>query len=122
MLLKLLSRTHAEEASIGKTLMAAFHEVTPHPAFSYSKENKYVCKVPDSEGVWARNLLANRLYDCPVVYLEPYLMNSKLDYTRMLAGEYEGLREVDGKLQPSIFHDYAEAAVAGLVRHYNAQR
>ena len=122
MLLKLLSRTHAEEASIGKTLMEAFREVTPHPAFNYSAENKYVCKVPDSDGVWARNLLANRLYDCPVVYLEPYLMNSKLDYPRMLAGEYVGLREVNGKLQPSIFHEYAEAAVAGLVRHYVAER
>ena len=122
MLLKLLSRTHAEEAAIGKTLMEAFSEVTPHPAFSYSKQNKYVCKVPDTEGVWARNLLANRLYDCPVVYLEPYLMNSKLDYPRMLAGEYVGLREVEGKLQPSIFHEYAEAAVAGLVRHYGSQR
>ncbi len=122
MLLKLLSRGHAEEASIGKAMMETFREVTPHPAFSYSKENKYVCKVPGTEGVWARNLLANRLYDCPVVYLEPYLMNSKLDYPRMLAGEYVGLREVEGKLQPSIFHEYAEAAVAGLVRHYVADR
>lgn len=122
MLLKLLSRGHAEEAAIGKAMMEAFSEVTSHPPFNYSQQNKYVCNVPQADGVWARNLLANRLYACPVVYLEPYLMNSKLDYPRMLAGEYVGLREVDGKIQPSIFHEYAEAAVAGLVRHYVADR
>ena len=103
-------------------MMETFSEVTSHPPFNYSQENKYVCNVPQADGVWARNLLANRLYDCPVVYLEPYLMNSKVDYPRMLAGEYVGLREVDGKIQPSIFHEYAEAAVSGLVRHYVADR
>ena len=122
LLLKLLGGGHAEEVSIAKAMMEVFHEVTPHPAFNYSAENQYVCDVPEADGVWARNLLANRLYDCPVVYLEPYLMNSKLDYPRMLAGDYEGLREVGGKWQISIFREYAEAAVAGLVRHYGSQR
>ncbi|MDX1680501.1 MAG: hypothetical protein R3242_07210 [Akkermansiaceae bacterium] len=122
MLLKLLGRGHAEEKSVAKAMMEVFREVSPHPAFQYSATNPYVCEVPEAEGVWARNLLANRLYDCPVVYLEPYLMNSRLDYPRMLAGDYVGVREVDGKPQISIFREYAEAAVAGLVRHYSKSR
>jgi len=122
LLYKLLTRGHAEEASIAKSMMQVFLEVTGLPAFQYSESNAYVCDVPEADGVWARNLLANRIYDCPVVYLEPYLMNGRSDYPRMLAGDYDGLRMVDGKPQISIFREYAEAAVAGLVRHYGAQR
>ena len=33
-------------------------------------------------GVWARNLLANRIYGCPVVFLEPYIANSLATYPR----------------------------------------
>lgn len=122
MLLKLLSRGHPEEVGIAKSIMDVFTEVTGLPAFQYPEQNRYVCDVAESDGVWARNLLANRLYDCPVVYLEPYLMNSKRDYPRMLAGDYVGLREVDGRQQISIFREYAESAVAGLVRFYGSQR
>jgi hypothetical protein len=72
--------------------------------------------------MWARNLLANRLYDCPVIFMEPYVMNSRHDYARIQAGDYEGLREIAGKLRPSIFREYAEAAARGVERHYRAQR
>jgi len=122
LLLKLISGTHREEAALARSMMQVFHEVTGLPAFEYSAENRYVRPVPGAEGVWARNLLANRLYDCPVVYLEPYLMNAVSDYPRMLAGDYEGLREVDGRPQISIFREYAEAACAALVRDHSARR
>ena len=50
--------------------------------------------------LWARNLLANRLYDCPVIFMEPYVMNSTIDHPRLQAGDYDGLREINGKPQP----------------------
>jgi len=72
--------------------------------------------------LWARNLLANRLYDCPVIFLEPYVMNSRGDYARIQAGDYEGLREIDGKPQLSIFREYADALTEGLATHYRKHR
>lgn len=122
LLVKLLSGTHREEAALARSMMEVFRQVTGLAAFQYSEGNPYVSPVPDAEGVWARNLLANRLYDCPVVYLEPYLMNSRADAARMLAGDYTGVREVDGRPQISIFREYAEAACAALVRDHSARR
>jgi hypothetical protein len=50
--------------------------------------------------------------------MEPYVMNSTTDHARIQAGDYDGLREISGKLQPSIFREYADALVEGLTRHY----
>jgi hypothetical protein len=54
--------------------------------------------------------------------MEPYVMNSTLDYPRLQAGDYDGLREINGKMVPSIFREYADALTEGLARHYAAQR
>jgi hypothetical protein len=54
--------------------------------------------------------------------MEPYVMNSTIDHPRLAAGDYEGLREIDGKPQPSIFREYADALAAGLARHYAERR
>jgi len=72
--------------------------------------------------LWARNLLANRLYDCPVIFMEPYVMNSTIDYPRFQAGYYDGLQEIGGKMQPSIFREYADAVAEGLKNHYTQSR
>ena len=74
------------------------------------------------EYLWARNLLANRLFDCPVVYLEPYRMNSEATYARIQAGDYEGEREVAGKMRRSIFREYADGIVAGVRAYYSSAR
>jgi hypothetical protein len=49
-------------------------------------------------------------------------MNSTVDYPRIQAGDYDGLREVNGKPQPSIFREYADALTEGLARHYSDKR
>ena len=49
-------------------------------------------------------------------------MNSTEDYARIEAGDYEGEREVAGKLRPSIFREYADCAALGLERYYREQR
>jgi N-acetylmuramoyl-L-alanine amidase len=122
MLKKLLQRTHEEEAFVGATVAEAFAEISGLPPFTYSPDNPNVRPVNNHPYLWARNLLANRLYDCPVIFMEPYVMNSKTDYARMQAGDYDGLRSVAGQLRQSIFREYVDGMVEGLVRHYSLHR
>lgn len=70
--------------------------------------------LPESPYVYARNLLANRLFEGPVVFVEGPFMNSNDAYPRLLAGDYEGLREINGQMVRSIHREYAEAVVEGL--------
>ena len=118
LLKKLLQRTHEEEALVGKTIAETFVEISGLPAYTYPPGGNNVRPVPSSPFLYARNLLANRLYDCPVVFMEPYVMNSIHDYARIQAGDYEGLRKINGKQLPSIFREYAEALAKGLAKHY----
>ena len=48
--------------------------------FSYKGPNAQ--KIGAVPGVWARNLLANRIYGRSVVFLEPYIANSLATYPR----------------------------------------
>lgn len=122
MLQKILQRIHREEVLVGSTIANAFADASGLPPFTYPAVSTSVRAIPGQPYLWARNLLANRLYDCPVVFLEPYVMNSTNDYARIQAGDYEGLRDVAGKLQPSIFREYADAVAAGLKNHYTVAR
>lgn len=119
---KLLSRSHEEEALVGATVADAFAEKSGLPPFLYPAGALNALPVAGNPYLWARNLLANRLYDCPVIFMEPYVMNSTHDHARIQAGDYQGLREVNGKPLPSIFHEYTDAMVEGLVRHYSEKR
>jgi N-acetylmuramoyl-L-alanine amidase len=121
MLKKLLQRTHEEELIVGKTIAETFAEISGLPPFIYRPGAGNFRAIPSSSYLYARNLLANRLYDCPVIYMEPYVMNSVPDYNRIQAGDYLGLREVDGKFRPSIFQEYANALADGLAKHYGKQ-
>jgi N-acetylmuramoyl-L-alanine amidase len=122
MLRKLLDGTHSEEAAIGADVAAAFYAASGLPPYLYKADSKTARPVDGNPYLWARNLLANRLYNCPVIFMEPYVMNSRQDYERIQAGDYEGLRMVGGKMQPSIFREYADAVVDGLKRHYSKVR
>ncbi len=113
MLVKLLHRTHAAELAAAQPVAEALANATGLPPFLYATGN--AVRVSTSDFLWARNLLANRLYECPVVFLEPYRMNSEEGYARMQAGDYEGAREIAGKPRQSIFREYASGVVAGLV-------
>jgi hypothetical protein len=119
---KLLRRTHEEEALVGATVAATFAETSGLPPFTYPAASPNALPIQGHPYLWARNLLANRLYDCPVLFIEPYVMNSTIDYPRIQAGDYEGLREIGGKLQPSIFREYAGALASGLAKHYAQHR
>ncbi|WP_193212439.1 N-acetylmuramoyl-L-alanine amidase [Luteolibacter marinus] len=122
LLTNLLQGVHDEEAGISRSVAAAFVERTSMPPYRYDPLARNARNVDGDPYLWARNLLANRLYECPVIYFEPYVMNSQEDHARIQAGDYEGLREVAGQRRPSIFREYADAAALGLERYYERGR
>ncbi len=94
MLRKLLDRSGAEELAAAQPIAAALAAATGLPPYQYTGPN--AVRVDGSPYIWARNLLANRIYTCPVVYIEPYVMNSPEVFARVQAGDYDGTREFGG--------------------------
>lgn len=117
MLVKLLNGSFTEELAVTKDIARSMAKATGLPPYVY--EGNSAVKVGESPYIWARNLLANRLFTCPVVYLEPYVMNSRTVFARVQAGDYEGLRKVAGAMRPSIYREYVDGVVAGLVDYYS---
>ena len=112
MLLKLLGRTAAAEESACETVIQTMARHLALPPRIYTRDTAR--RPGPSPYVWARNLLANRLYRCPVVFLEAYTMNSREVWERIQAGDYEGEREVAGSLRQSIFREYADGVAEGV--------
>ncbi len=121
MIRRLLSRAYDEELSLADTIAATMARQTGLPPYEYPTTNT-TTKVGTSGYVYARNLLATRLYRCPVVYCEPYVMNSKDVFARIQAGDYEGVRDVNGVERKSIFREYADSVAEGLVDYYSKTR
>jgi N-acetylmuramoyl-L-alanine amidase len=119
MLVKLMSGCFSEENALAQQLAQSLHKATGLPPYVY-KESADAVRVPGSTYVWARNLLANRLFECPVVYLEPYVMNNDDVHARVQAGDYEGRKNINGKERESIYREYVRGVVDGLVAYYSA--
>jgi len=120
MLEKLLSNAFPEELAASESVANALAAATKLPPYSYTTGN--AVRAADNPYIWARNLLANRLYHAPVVFLEPYVMNSEVVWERVQAGDYEGEQMIGGEMRPSIFREYADAVVAGLREYYAKAR
>ena len=121
MIRRLLSRTYDEELPLADAIGGSMARETQLPPYEYPTTNS-TTKVGMSGYVVARNLLATRLYRCPVVYCEPYVMNSKDAFARIEAGDYEGTRNVNGLDRKSIFREYADGVTDGLVEYYSKVR
>ena len=121
MIRRLLSRAFDEELPLADTVAASMMRATGLPPYQYPTD-QYVTKVGKSGYVYARNLLADRLYRCPVVYCEPYVMNSQEAFERIQAGEYEGMRPFHGVERKNIMREYADGVVDGLVDYYRSTR
>ena len=120
MLQRLLSRSYDEEIQIADAAAVAMAKKTGLPPYQYTTDN--ATKVGTSGYVYSRNLVATRLYRCPVVYFEPYVMNSSDVFARIQAGDYEGMRAINGVERPSIYREYADGVVDGLVEYYKTNR
>lgn len=121
MIRRLLGRAYDEELPLADTIAAAMVRETGLPPYAYPTTNS-TTKVGSSGYVYARNLLATRLYRCPVVYCEPYVMNSKDVFACIQAGDYEGTRNINGVERKSIFREYADSVADGLVDYYSKRR
>jgi N-acetylmuramoyl-L-alanine amidase len=121
MIRRLLSRAFDEELPMADTVAASMANATGLPPYQYPT-TLTTTKVGASGYVYARNLLATRLYRCPVIYCEPYVMNSKDAFARIQAGDYEGTRNVNGVERKSIFHEYADSVAEGLAEYYRKHR
>jgi hypothetical protein len=121
MIRRLLSRAYDEELPLADAIAVRMAHATGLPPYEYPTTNS-TTKVGTSGYVYARNLLATRLYRCPVVYCEPYVMNSKDVFARVQAGDYEGIKNVNGVDRKSIFREYADSVADGLVEYYSKTR
>jgi len=121
MIRRLLSRAYDEELPLADTIALSMARETGLPSYAYPTINS-TTKVGTSDYVYARNLLATRLYRCPVVYCEPYVMNSNDVFARIQAGDYEGTRSINGVERKSIFREYADSVTDGLVEYYSKAR
>ena len=121
MIRRLLGRAYEEELPLADTIALAMARETGLPPYAYPTTNS-TTKVGTSGYVYARNLLATRLYRCPVVYCEPYVMNSNDVFARIEAGDYEGTRKINGVERKSIFREYADSVANGLVDYYSNAR
>src|SRR6266704_3619511 len=121
MIRRLLSRAYDQELPLADTIAGAMARETKLPAYEYPTANT-VTKIGSTGYVYARNLLATRLYRCPVVYCEPYVMNSKDGFARIQAGDYEGIKEINGVARKSIFREYADSVAEGLAEYYSKNR
>ena len=120
MIYRLLNGWHKMELLLAENVSRSFSRLTKLPAFSYKGPN--ALKVGEVKGVWARNLLANRIYRCPVVFLEPYIANSKEVHERIQLGNYNGEKQVRGELKLSLVEEYAESVFQGIRDSFSESR
>ena len=115
---KMLEGSSDIEAEVAADIAGVFTQRTGLGPVPYGDSGTTRAVIPDNPYVVARNLAANREYDGPVVCTEPYFMNNKTVYQRLLAGDYDGQRTFDGKKYGSIFREYADCVAQGLVKAY----
>jgi hypothetical protein len=120
MLQNLVSGRFPEELAIAEPVARSLADATKLPPYSYTTGN--AIRAADNPYIWARNLLANRLYHAPVIFLEPYVMNSEVVWERVQAGDYEGEQMIGGEMRRSIFREYADAVAEGLRDYYTKTR
>src|SRR2546430_9724783 len=121
MIRRLLSRVSDEELPVADAIAGTMANEMQLPPYQYPTAQN-ATTIGTSGYVYARNLLATRLYRCPVVYCEPYVMNSHDVFARIQAGDYDGVRNVNGVERKSIFREYADSVVDGLVDYYSKAR
>jgi len=120
MLRKLLDRTAVQEergcAFVGQAMLDALK----YPPEDYPG-TYFAHHVTDVPSVYARDLLANRIYHGPVIYCEGPYMNARDAYYRIIAGDYLGERTIQGQSIPSIYRVYAAAVEKGVLEYFGVK-
>jgi N-acetylmuramoyl-L-alanine amidase len=114
---KLLDRDGMQEergcADVGQEML----ETLKYPPETYTG-GYFAHHVTDVPSVFARNLLARRLYHGPVIYCEGPYMNARDAYYRIIAGDYLGTRVINGQSYPSIYRQYATSVEKGVLKYF----
>lgn len=118
MLRNLLNGRIEQEIALSEKLAIVAQRETGLPAYEYKSGNATRL----GEFVWARNLLANRLYQSPVVFSELYVMNNRSVFERIQLGAYSGKRSIEGVERSSIYEEYAESLARGLKEYFCENR
>jgi hypothetical protein len=120
MLQRIFGRVAQEELPLAESIAAGLAQSTGLKPYVYRRP--VARQVGSNPYVWARNLLANRLYQCPVVYLEPWVMNHAQTLARLQLGYYRGKTLVGDRLESSIIEEYVQGVLQGLIQYYQQNR
>jgi hypothetical protein len=120
LLRKLLDRTAVQEERGCALVGQAMLDTLKYPPENYPG-TYFAHHVTDVPSVYARDLLANRIYHGPVIYCEGPYMNARDAYYRIIAGDYLGLRTIRGQRVPSIYRDYAAAVEKGVLQYFGVK-
>lgn len=116
---RILEGTHLEEESLAKTLAREVARITRLPPFNYGKSSEIASPVQGTPYVWKRNLMATRLFHCPVVFLEPFVMNNEefVAAVRLAKSDWMTARP-----SSDVYEKYAYGVYSGILRHYGKHR
>ncbi|MEJ6580938.1 MAG: N-acetylmuramoyl-L-alanine amidase [Akkermansiaceae bacterium] len=106
MLQRILSGVITEEVPLAARIADVFSKATKLPPYTYPSFSTTSQNVENNPFLWARNLLANRLYLCPVIFMEPYVMNSTEFVARFQADP------------DALYREYAQAVAEGIISYY----
>jgi len=119
LLRKLLDRTAIQEERGCSLVGQEMLDTLKYPPEAYL--GYFAHRVTDVPSVYARNLLASRLYHGPVIYCEGPYMNARDAYSRIIAGDYLGMRTIDGASVPSIYREYASSVEHGVLKYFGVK-
>lgn len=119
--IRLFQGIHSEEFKISKAVAQSMAKETGLPPYKYKTSNAKLLDTNEPY-IYARNLLANRIYHCPVIFLEPYVMNNKEFYDRVKLGSYSGFKTINGEKRKSLMDEYTDGVVNGLKKYYIESR
>ncbi len=108
----------ATEVPLGESLADAMAEMTGLAPVVYT--GLHARQVAGHPYLWARNLMANRIFEAPVIFLEPWVLNNGEIYAWAAEGDFPGERLIGGRMRASLPAEYAAFVVEGF-RHYGEQ-
>ena len=117
---KLLENSTPLELAIGGAIGQQFKEKWGVPPENYEGSG-YAHASGASPYVWHRNLIANRLFRGPVIFVEGPYMNDRTTYGWIQAGAYEGTRKVGRAERQNIFREYADRVADGVLQWARTQ-
>ena len=120
MLRHLYNKNTSRALPLAQTISDVFLRETDLIAYHYPSSAPAL-RLDNTRPIYARNLLANRLYQAPTIFLEPYVMNNRETYDRVQLGDYEGFREIKGKPRRSLVREYAHTLMLAFAEHYSLQ-